>query len=247
MIQGIGAAVHLPPNANGILRRWGIHPEAVWANPMDRLIERMADGRIRKDLNLIPLNKQWQHPWHLVHRMSLQELLKQLAVSDGAGIPVTIHTSSRVVEVDTGKGRVTLESGETVTADVVIGADGIYVRDENCPRRDSGVKANLACWQSKTRDHIKETRLFGSGKAAFRFLLPRELAKADPITAPLVDHKNTLVIWYSADRRIVMYPCNNNTLLNFVCIHPDSESHAARSDGENSHEMGRQKGANFLV
>jgi hypothetical protein len=41
-----------------------------------------------------------------------------------------------------------------------------------------------------------------------------------------------LIIWYGSDRRIVMYPCNNNELLNFVCIHPDTESHATKSDGE---------------
>lgn len=28
-----------------------------------------------------------------------------------------------------------------------------------------------------------------------------------------------------------MYPCNDNELLNFVCIHPDSESHATPTDG----------------
>lgn len=27
-------------------------------------------------------------------------------------------------------------------------------------------------------------------------------------------------MWYSADRKIVLYPCDDNTSLNFVCIHP---------------------------
>lgn len=47
-----------------------------------------------------------------------------------------------------------------------------------------------------------------------------------------MERGNTLVIWYGADRRIVMYPCNDNKLLNFNCIHPESESHATASDGE---------------
>lgn len=29
---------------------------------------------------------------------------------------------------------------------------------------------------------------------------------------------------YAPDRRLVMYPTSDNTLLNFVCIHPDLES-----------------------
>lgn len=38
-------------------------------------------------------------------------------------------------------------------------------------------------------------------------------------------------MWFGSDRRVVLYPCNDNELLNFVCIHPDTESHATPSDG----------------
>ena len=79
--------------------------------------------------------------------------------------------------------------------------------------------------------HGKTPHLFGSGKAAFRFLLSRTLIREDPLTAPLVEKDNVITLWYGADRRVVMYPCNHNETLNFVCIHPDSESHATRSDG----------------
>jgi hypothetical protein len=85
-----------------------------------------------------------------------------------------------------------------------------------------------------TKKYIKDAKLFSSGKAAFRFLIPRRMAEADPITAPLVKHKNTLSLWFGDDRRIVMYPCNDNQLLNFVCIHPEYESHATESDGKRS-------------
>lgn len=74
-------------------------------------------------------------------------------------------------------------------------------------------------------------KLFSSGKAAFRFLIPRAAADEDPVTAPLMDKMNQLGIWFYQDRRIVIYPCNDNQLLNFVCIHPDTESHATASDG----------------
>lgn len=43
------------------------------------------------------------------------------------------------------------------------------------------------------------------------------------MTADLIAN-NELSMWYGADRRIVVYPCNDNELLNFVCIHPESES-----------------------
>ncbi|KAK3394131.1 hypothetical protein B0H63DRAFT_37334 [Podospora didyma] len=211
----LGAAIHLAPNSNGILRRWGIFAEQFGANTMDRLVERAGDGRVIRDIDLTLANKRWQHPWHLVHRVNLHNELKKLAVSEEAGslgIPVKLYTASKVVEINPDEGTLTLEDGTTHTADMVIGADGIY---------------------STTRRYIKDTKLFSSGKAAFRFLIPRQVAEADPITAPLVKHRNALAMWYANDRRIVMYPCNNNQLLNFVCIHPDTEFYGAKDDGWN--------------
>lgn len=42
----------------------------------------------------------------------------------------------------------------------------------------------------------------------------------------------------SDDRRLVMYPCRNNTEMNFVALHPDSESDGT-SEGWN--EVGSKK------
>lgn len=61
---------------------------------------------------------------------------------------------------------------------------------------------------------------FSSGKSAFRFLVPRKAALDDPKTAKFAETHGELIIWYGTDRRVVMYPCDNNELLNFVCIHP---------------------------
>ncbi|KAK3328902.1 hypothetical protein B0H66DRAFT_6119 [Apodospora peruviana] len=206
----IGAAVHLAPNSNGILRRWGIFAEHFGANPMEGMVECTQDGQVRRDIPFHMASKRWQHPWHLVHRVNLHDRLKKLATSqDEAGPSAVLHTSSKVIAVEPEKGTIWLANGTEVAADVVIGADGIY---------------------SMTRRYIKDTKLFSSGKAAFRFLISRQVAESDPITAPLVQKKGTLMMWCGDDRRIVMYPCNDNQLLNVVCIHPDTESHATKSD-----------------
>ena len=39
----------------------------------------------------------------------------------------------------------------------------------------------------------------------------------------MLENDNELCIWYGNDRRVVIYPCENNELLNFVCIHPEGE------------------------
>jgi hypothetical protein len=71
-----------------------------------------------------------------------------------------------------------------------------------------------------------------SGKSAFRFLVPREVALSDPLTAQFAQRHGQLVIWYGRDRRVIMYPCDSNRQLNFVCIHPREESQGANADGE---------------
>jgi hypothetical protein len=52
----------------------------------------------------------------------------------------------------------------------------------------------------------------------------------------VVEKHNELIIWFGEDRRIVMYPCNNNELLNLVCIHPEAESQGS-NDGMSAQEI----------
>ena len=56
--------------------------------------------------------------------------------------------------------------------------------------------------------------------------MEREVALADPATRKFAEKNGELIIMYSSDRRVVMYPTSNNQILNFVCIHPENESDA---------------------
>lgn len=123
-----GAAVHLAPNSNGVLRRWGIYAEKFGATAMHRLHERDENGVLLNSKDLGQSNSQWQHPWLLSHRVALHETLKTLATAEeGAGPPAKLQTSSKVIGLDPERGEVTLADGTTATGDVVLGADGIYV------------------------------------------------------------------------------------------------------------------------
>lgn len=123
-----GAAVHLQPNCNGVLRRWGIFAEEFGAVELNRVQERSHLGQMLKDIDGSVSNKQWQHPWLLSHRVNLHEKLKTLVTAqEGSGPPAKLHTSSKIVNVDPEKGEVELADGTIVSGDVVLGADGIYV------------------------------------------------------------------------------------------------------------------------
>ncbi|KAI5362805.1 Putative FAD-binding domain, acetoacetate decarboxylase, FAD/NAD(P)-binding domain superfamily [Septoria linicola] len=212
----VGAAVHLAPNSNGILRRLGIFAETFGANTMNRLTEADYAGNVQKSIDLRKASSIWQYPWHLAHRAHLHKYLKDTATSvTGSGAPVALHTSSQVKNVDEGTATITLENGESVQGDVIIGADGVH---------------------SVTRSRVApvDVKPFSCGKSAFRFLVLRQAIKADPSTAHLVEDEGELKIWYAQDRRIVMYPTSNHTELNFVAIHPEHESNASSDWNEDA-------------
>ncbi|KAK3897610.1 hypothetical protein C8A05DRAFT_47840 [Staphylotrichum tortipilum] len=207
-----GAAIHLCPNANGILRRWGVMGETFGACVLSRFVERAMDGNILKDVDLTESNARWPHPWHLVRRAALHRELKRIATAeDGPGIPVTVVPRTRVDKVAPELGLVTLESDQELKAHLVIGADGIY----STTRKAITGKADL--------NH--------TGKAAFRFVLPRVAAELNPLTVALANQHDTFTVWFGKDRRVVMYSCDDNALLNFVCIYPESESSTPATDG----------------
>lgn len=206
-----GAAIHLAPNCNGILRRFGLKPENFGANTMNHMTEYAIDGSQIRSVDLTEPNKQWQHPWQLVHRVHLHSELRKVAVApEGKGTPADMRYSSRVTHVDPANASVTLANGEVVHGDVVVGADGVY---------------------STTRQLVKGGHIkpYSSGKSAFRFLVNKQEAFNNPATRKFVERDGELVMWLGPHSKIVAYPCQNNELLNFVCIHPSDQT-AAPSD-----------------
>ncbi|EED24415.1 salicylate hydroxylase, putative [Talaromyces stipitatus ATCC 10500] len=203
-----GAALHLAPNANGILRRLGLFAEEFGANPIHKFTEYTAGGQLLHTLSFKEDNKRWQHPWYLAHRVELHNALKKAVSSptpDGKPA-IEIKTSSRVERVDTYNATITFSDGTQIRGDLVVGADGVH----------SISRASLP-----NCEHIKP---FPSGKSAFRFLIPKQQALDDPETAALVLNTGEQSMWFDVNRRIVMYPTSNNRMLNFVLIHPDGES-----------------------
>lgn len=53
----------------------------------------------------------------------------------------------------------------------------------------------------------------------------------NPITEALGKREGIMTMWMGNDRRLVMYPCSDNTMMNFVGIHP-SELSASKGEGE---------------
>lgn len=132
--------MHLAPNSNGLLRRWGIYAEKFGACTMSKIVDFALTGGVIKEIDLTMPNKMWQHPWQLVHRVALHDNLKAVATAkDASGMPATLYTSTKVAGVDPDARTLTFADGSTRTADVIIGADGIYVRMISRTKSDDAV------------------------------------------------------------------------------------------------------------
>ncbi|SPQ25596.1 acde7633-ccef-48d4-adfa-3a9f8766258e [Thermothielavioides terrestris] len=209
-----GAAIHLAPNCHGILRRLGVLPETFGANPVQGMTTYDGNGNITVDVDLRQSLLIWQHPWMLAHRVRLHEELKrQATTAEGEGTPAVLKTSSCVASVDPDTATVTLEDGSSFSGDLVLGADGV---------------------SSVTRKFVtqQDIKPFDSGKSAFRFMIPVAQIRANPATEKFVQRDGYMRIWIDKDRRLVMYPCSDNTMMNFVAIHP-SELSASKGEGWN--------------
>ncbi|PSK48602.1 Ubiquinone biosynthesis monooxygenase COQ6, mitochondrial [Elsinoe australis] len=213
-----GAAIHIAPNCSGLLQRMGLYIEKVGGNAMNGVAMFLPNGKKIMHADMRESNKQWQHPWHLVHRAHLHTAIREAAVSsEGKGKPCDLKLSSKVVSVDTENAKVTTESGEVFSGDVVLGADGVH---------------------SVCRSFVVDAekyKPYDSGHSAFRFLVPVKELRDDPVTAELLQPDGYLTMNLSEDRRLVYYPCVNNTLMNFLLIHPSGES---RSDGVEWNQKG---------
>ncbi|KAH7413208.1 hypothetical protein BKA64DRAFT_616922 [Cadophora sp. MPI-SDFR-AT-0126] len=211
-----GAAIHIPSNVNGLLRRMGLIPENHGANQCEWVSEYRPNGEqvFLKDVRM--LSKGFPYPWQLIHRVDLHNALKVIATSsEGKGTPAILHLRSRVAKVDVASTTLTLEDGTSHSGDLIIGADGVH----------SKIRGALIKGLAPPEP---------SGSSAFRFLIPIETIRSDPKTAHFAERTGELRLLYGEDRRIVVYPCKQNTQLNFVALHPDEESEASAEEWDQS-------------
>ncbi|CAI6306165.1 unnamed protein product [Periconia digitata] len=208
----VGAAVHIAPNAAGLVSRMGIDAPATGAVECLTMKNVKPNGETMFEVPVWRSRGRWQHPWLLAHRIDLHSELKRGAIrEDGVGRPATLQTAARVERVTT-DGVVVLASGEEIRADVVIGADGVHSKTRYALPGSEGI------------------RPFGSGKSAFRFTMPRSRALEDPVTKPLVGAEGQMTLYMGRDRRVVIYPTRHNEILNFVCIHSTKDSEISSDD-----------------
>lgn len=204
--QETGAAMYVGPNCSGHLMRLGWDPASTRANLCEGVLSIFGPtGEVKNKMGLEAVSRQWVNPWLLVHRGDLHEALKRLVRDpEGKGTPVGLHLGVKIVEVDADGARVVLNTGEILESDVIIGADG----NNSIARKSVDPKAVLRPW----------------GKSCYRFLMERQVLKANEETKGLVEEDGYFLDVLANDRKLVAYPCRGNTEVNVAAFLPDDQT-----------------------
>jgi salicylate hydroxylase len=124
----IGALISLQPNASKIIEKWGLEERLKEGGSMTDKGFRIfsTDGVLKTQISAA--SNKFGGDRVIYHRQDLHDTLREAATSTARnGPPAIIKTTARVIKCDCENGIITLESGEQVRGDVIIGADGMYL------------------------------------------------------------------------------------------------------------------------
>ena len=185
----VGTGLQLSPNATRLLFLLGLEGELrrIGFAPRSADIRDRADGRLLLTTPLGPAAEQrWGAPYLQVHRADLHGVL--LAAAQVVG--VRLRVDSPIGRFEVGPGGVKLDAGaEALSADVLVGADGIHSR----------VRAAL----------VGERPARFTGQIAWRGLV-----EADRLPQGLVAPAAT--VWTARGAHFVHYYVRGGELVNFV-------------------------------
>lgn len=186
----VGAGVQLAPNATRLLRRLDslrLAERAVTPSAIE--MRRWDDGSVLGTTLLgQACVERFGAPYYTFHRADLHRALLDLLPADALKLG---RRAAGVQETPEGA-EVRFTDGSTVTADVVIGADGIR----------SVVRTLFAA------DHPRF-----SGQAVYRALIPTEIV-------PHLVADSVVTIWVGPGRHCVSYPVSGGEFVNVVATAP---------------------------
>ncbi|KAI9900376.1 hypothetical protein N3K66_004638 [Trichothecium roseum] len=188
-----GAGIRVPPNSSRLLMRWGVDVEGMKKSTSNRYhFVRWDDGETIAEVPFAANVEKHGAPYYLVHRADLHTSLVEAAIRAG----VTIHNDKRVVAYDFDAPSATTQAGETFSADLVLGADGIK----------SIARPLLTGQPDVPRD---------TGDVAYRILIDGQKLLDDPDLASLITDPCT-TSWCGPEAHLVGYPIRDGELYNIV-------------------------------
>ncbi|PIL32082.1 hypothetical protein GSI_06787 [Ganoderma sinense ZZ0214-1] len=200
-IGEVGAGIHLTPNASRLLRRWGAGPalDAIAVRSQAIVLRRYSTGENVGYTPLMNMQEKYGAPYFHMHRADLHKILLDLAAPF-----MTLRLGATVVDVDPEAPSVTLESGEVVRGNLVVGADGIK-----------------SLTQRVVLGYTQPAEL--SGDAAYRITIPSHKLLEDPDLRSLVETPE-MTGWMGPGRHIMAYNIRAKQMYYLALFHEDDGS-----------------------
>ncbi|ETI20751.1 hypothetical protein G647_07093 [Cladophialophora carrionii CBS 160.54] len=205
-----GAAIVIGPNGSRILSKWGFDYDGAGALDFSEM-RRLRGDTLALDSEefFTDIKTKYGDRWLLFHRADLHAGLKALATTGAADSSrrPEINLGVEVTDVDVERGIVTFATGETVTKDLVVIADGAHselvakVLGRPCPVNKSPM-------------------------SMYRFLQPMDRILAHPDAGQFYqDRPPGFTTFYKTEvgrpgLLINTYPCRGGDLLYVALVHP---------------------------
>jgi salicylate hydroxylase len=198
----VGAGLQLSPNASRVLIGLGLGAalRRAASEPPGVIVRALDSGRRIGGVTLgTTAREAYGAPYYVIHRADLQTLLLD-AVRARPGIRLLVGRDVSGLSETEASIALTLASGnggrsETLTGDLVIGADGL---------------------RSRIRQHLDARALSPGRMGAWRAVVPREAVPADL-------QGEATGLWLGRGRHVVHYPILGGQRLNVVAIVPERQ------------------------
>ncbi|KIW85712.1 hypothetical protein Z517_01104 [Fonsecaea pedrosoi CBS 271.37] len=189
----VGAGIRVPPNSSRLSQSWGVDFDKIKKEKAGGIRFLDWTGKVIKDVSYDDVQAEYGAPYYFIHRADLINLLVDTASQRKN---IALKMDSRVQDYDFDAPAVTLASGERLTADLVICADGI---------------------KSAVRNIINGTPVDpqDTGDVAYRVLVPAEPLRNDPETRHLFDNAWAMH-WLGPEAHAVGYPLRGGELYNII-------------------------------
>lgn len=216
-IREIGAGIQLPSNATLLLRRWGLEPilSSKLDEPRAIYLHRWQNGSLIGRTRLYPeFREAFNSPYYLVHRSDLHDALHKRALHLG----VQVKASHTVVKYDATIPSLTLASGTTETADLIIAADGI----------NSIARAYVDPNSEKPLE---------TGFVSYRATITADKLEGDPTVSWLLS-ESAQHLWIGPGSHLMSYRIVGGKALNLVFCRPQGHrSDPKRQEGDLVEEL----------
>jgi salicylate hydroxylase len=191
----VGAGLQLAPNCTRILSEYGLLDEArrLGVVPDDMIMYDAVDGRELTRLDLRDLQVRFGFPYLVMHRSDLHQLLLTACRDQG----VDLRTAHRVTAYHTtegvGSASILMDEGDSMTAPLIIAADGLH---------------------SVAREHFVCDSAVSSAYVAYRGAVPMEVARQTGLGI----HDDAVVVYVGPGCHMVQYGLRGGQMLNQVAV-----------------------------